>query len=382
MKFPFFKSSHEKNEIQIQILDVLKRESLLEPRIDDHLVFLRKNFAEFEDSSELILNQLQDLVTRDPNFIREIVSSFFVENMGTFVGLYDLARDSKKNSEGPFDKMKILAKLYEVTHLYKLAAYLFSKQNDPYGGFSVENKDKVYKYLKGLGISKQDSNNLRLIRNSVNHLPKLQEGEVLFESGEKMTIQEVDDLYLKMNTLFSWWATILGTSLYFMPKFGIIVLFTGVKEVQKNKSPDNFTNTMSLFFPDYKVQQDKRKEKKYKRKAERRTFKYRFKNKIRTLKWKILTKYYTVLGKNKFIFDRFYRDNFDEISQHLIRHSSEIADEFFRLASGSKEENVKNQYQVTGEWFAKGRPVFENLLQRYRTEGLQFFIKKIENVKK
>lgn len=370
------------DNFKIELLKILQRDSLLIYREDEHHEYLKSKFGQFHEASISIINEIDHLVRKEPEFIRGIATNFFTNNMQTFVALYDISRNEKAEPDGYFDKMKVLSKMYEVLHIYKFAAFLFSRRNDPYSGFSNDNKEKILKYLNSVGVTKQDASNLRLIRNSINHLPKLENDEIIFKSGDKMNVNDINLLYIKMKELFSWWASLLGTLCFYMPKFGIIVLFAGIKSIQNNKDSDMFSNTMSTFFPEYREEQDKRKNKKLIRKQERQKLGYRIKSFFRSVKWKLLTKYYGLLGKNKFIFEKFYQDNFDEIANHLIKHSKEISNELRRLELASSDNDAKNQYKVTADWFAKGKPMIEQLLYNYRIEGPSFFIKKIRKAKK
>lgn len=374
---------HKKDleKFKIDLLEILRRDSLLASRVDDQITYLKKNFEEFEAESREVILQIEKLVDENPSLVTDITRRMFVNNMGFFVSIYSLAKIAKNEEVNPYDKMVIISKFYELSHLYNFAAYLFSGRKENYESFSKENPGKTLKYLKRLNLSRQDADNMRLIRNSINHNLKIESSTLIFENGETISISQVEDIYLKCNALFSWWSTLITTSLFYLPKFGIIVLETSTDILKNNPDPNKFVNTLGTFFPEYKREQEERKEKKKLRIERRKDIRYLLNQLYRKIKFYLLTKYYSLLSKNKYIFNKYYRDNFDEICSHMIRHSNEISNELNRLASETNIEADKERYLKIAAWFSKGEPLFRIWLYKYRLEGMDFFLRKArENI--
>lgn len=160
-----------------------------------------------------------------------------------------LGRISRNENQTPIDKVEILSQSYEIVSLLQLGAHLISGRRQPL--LDTPDQLRILSQFSTLGVSTIDIENFRKVRNSSSHLLKLQKDEIVFPDGNSISVEQVEGLYNKINEIFSWWLTLITTSAWFIPKFGILSLYGMITHIQINgQNIQDFKQSYETFFPD------------------------------------------------------------------------------------------------------------------------------------
>lgn len=350
MLFARLKASDER------ILKILATDDLLALRSNEQIAFLQKHFNQLESASKQVISELNCLIIDDPQLIIDLTRNVYSKD-DRLTTLLSLSRIARKESLTPIDKVDLISKFYEISSIFKLGAFLISKRRSPIENFEDNNKLQILKFLAPVGLDKQDREHIRLIRNSSSHLLKISNDEIHFPKGDKLSIAQVAELLEKTNKVFSWWATLIVSSIWFNPKFGILVVYALYTYIIDNKEKlDEYHVGLKLFFPDLIKEKEKPKPK---------SFLFRL---IRKYRIKAELKIQRLMGIEYSIYER----HFEEINPHLIRHSLKISafvDQSIRKLNNKEDVEQMSKFR---DWLNQGKPTFEMLMNEYKKFGKSF----------
>ncbi len=155
-------------EFYDKLIDYLQREDLHESNYLRFIKAMSKRFSNWEDKSLLIFQELDFLCQEEPEFITHSIKSFCFNTklMTTILRMGGKYQDTS-SKQIPHITLECIAIGYEAAPILCLPAYLLSKRKQP-----IENLAQplsILKHFHSFGLKKQDIDNMRKIRNSLDH---------------------------------------------------------------------------------------------------------------------------------------------------------------------------------------------------------------------
>lgn len=342
-----FKNVTQK-EVNEEIIKFWEQKDILRPRKNYSLNRINRSFGEFKDLNEKIFDELVLLVKEEPQLVIKTTKDFF-DKRETLTKLFSLVRKRKGKKDDDltvFDRIEAISFFYETVETLKPGAYLLSQRKASFDG--LNSKDSILKYFKQLGLSNNDRNNIRLIRNADSHKFSIKNNSIVTVDGDEIEIDEIEVLQKKVEHIFSWWATFFVTNMLFIPKLGLLTLMGVYLSINNNKDEwEKYSKGIELFFADIIDEQKKEKEKE-ERKLRNRIKRLRAKIRI-FLIYKVLRK----IGINK---DKdFFFNNASFIMGRLEYHLQCFIKEVDDIIINIKDEGDKKSIQKLSKWLEKHR---------------------------
>ena len=191
----------------------------LDVQINDALEILNDKYPAFSGVHEVIYESLREVIDKNPDCVIKIISDTFRNELLTPF----LTEAKIKHVKTYLDKLSFISLNWELAELYKLLSYLLSSFKVPI--HNLESKKAIFKQFKALGIEKNDIENMRLIRNSMNHKFGFSK-EKLISDGFEISLPEIDEIYVKLSDVQAWSIGLFTLLMFFIPKFGMLLLYT------------------------------------------------------------------------------------------------------------------------------------------------------------
>ncbi|HEY0087583.1 MAG TPA: hypothetical protein VGB37_02000 [Candidatus Lokiarchaeia archaeon] len=219
---------------------------MLAPRKFNSLKTMNNIFPEFSFVNEMAFNELLKLSDQNPQKLIDLIRfSFSAEIFSTCI------TNVKRNLETVTDKMNSIALTWEIASFFKLPAFLLSNCRAP-----IENLNEassIFKYFKSSGLLSCKIDEIRLIRNANSHKFSISKGYLIYNDGGcevKITTAQIDIIYVQLYNLSSWWPTFVLYQLLYIPKFGIIFIYSIIDKILKNKEKiKDYVDGLKEFVP-------------------------------------------------------------------------------------------------------------------------------------
>ncbi len=208
-----------------EILDFLRNGNLLANRKEKLIEQMSKHFADYSIHTDAAIEQLIIVTNDNPQLIIDITKKFLThKEMLSKIWSMGEAKVLKNVQPGELisKKAKAISSLYELAPLFSLVVHLLSKRKVLLRRDSEPKQ--IFKHLRGLGLTYQDSEDIRLIRNAASHVNSFDKDALIF-GNKKVLISRIDELYYKLDNMMNWNMTLIVFSLFYIPKFGILVAF-------------------------------------------------------------------------------------------------------------------------------------------------------------
>jgi len=219
---PFVERNDLFTKLETFLLQLVEGEHLWMPRKKAAIDFLSEEHSKFSQISANVFDHLVSLVDTDPqlviDFAREALSS---ENFTTFASL------AKADTKKLRDEIDFIAVFWELSSVFKLAAYLLSRKSVRLSGLG--DTKAILKYFRPFGILRTDIDQMRQIRNARYHRFTIRKGKLITNSEtspKEIDKTEIAALSEKLENLCSWYFRfVLGAALC-IPKFGFLLIYT------------------------------------------------------------------------------------------------------------------------------------------------------------
>lgn len=200
-----------------------------------------------------IFDELAGLTNSNPQEIVNLTRNQIKNNQSiTFLITFIFNRNSKKeigeDSDGLIFKIAAISAFWETRYLFKFPAYLLSKKR--FDIYNSKERKSILQYFKFSGLSKNDIENIRRIRNAHFHPFTFRNGVLINDRNEEVVdFEKISLIYEKIGKLCNWWLSTLIFLFYYNPHFAIIVFFSAVDEIWNNKQlyKEYITPFYSLF---------------------------------------------------------------------------------------------------------------------------------------
>jgi len=119
--------------------------------------------------SSSLLDEIDILVNESPQLIIDICKDAFKAN-NVIVPVLCIERiKMEERTLTPIDKLKTIATFYETPTIFSLLVFLKTNRKIQIEKIYKWESKSILPHLKDLGISKEDIEHIRLIRNAVSH---------------------------------------------------------------------------------------------------------------------------------------------------------------------------------------------------------------------
>jgi hypothetical protein len=272
-------------------------------------------------------------------------------------------RELKREELTVFDRIETIAYCYELTGILRLCAYVLSKRKAPFEG--LESKESILKHFKQLGLSNNDRENIRLIRNAHSHKFSIIENGIVTSEGKKIEVDIITNLQERVEKIFSWWFTIFVFNLIFIPRLGLLVLMGLYISINNNKDEwDEYGKGLEIFFSDI-VEENRREKEKKKSKWKYKISRLKYKIKI-FLKYRVLNK---VGIKTK---DDFFFENATFVMTRLEHHIGRLIQDVKYVLSRVDSEEDKVVLEKLANWLEKNETEIAEVVDFQRAHPEEF----------
>ena len=326
-----------KKTIGEEIIRFLKKDDLLTTRREKSINSLTKLFPNYKQINELLFDELNYIADNNPDFIISITNDF-INDKETITKIISIVRKDKKGElKTIIDKIELISEMYESANILKLPAYILSGKKFAYQ--TTSSAKNIFKHLTPFGLTKRNIEYARLLRNASSHKYTVEDKYIIIEKGDKIEINEIEDLYSKLYNIHTWWSTSLFKNLFFIPKLGILVIVAIIVNVKTNEEKWNlYLKGVKIFYND--VLKLVEEEQKIKQVEKKKLLKYRYKKlkiKIRFyLKFKIFEKF------RRHKLDSFLYNNFGIICDRIVYHLEYSSNILLSISSKVTDTEVKS----------------------------------------
>jgi len=218
------------------------------------LEFMKKNYSEFSHESQSVISQLNVMAIDKPQFFLNSGRILLDKPDWLWTILSKTKGKFGNNKLSTIDKIELIAAMFETTNMLRLGAYLLSDKKVAID--DLKKKLQILKHFDKLGLDSVSRSLINKVRNCSNHLINLDGDSLVLQDKTRMSIHDLDELYNKFEKVFSWWLTIVFSSLIYQPICGLL-LISGYLDYLKNERNLIFNKSMALFFPniDQQVQE-------------------------------------------------------------------------------------------------------------------------------
>lgn len=341
----FFKKS---NDAENLILNFLNKENLLESNREGLINSLNKNFSSHNTVSETVYDSLIKLIDENPQLLIDKVKSF-ASNTEELTTIFT---QGKKEYDTVKKKMDFISLIWETATILNFAIYLKTKNQAVLS--SSSNANSVLSHFKDMNFTSNDIELTRKIRNTNNHKFNVIQDKIITDE-EEIEIKDINAIYEKLNFITSWWLTFIMFSLYHIPKFGLMVVYSWIVEWQGDINKYKlWTEGLKNVIPDLIKEQ-----KKTNKKPKKRFYKW--------LKSKVLRTSESNLSE----------EYFNTAIERIKHHSTSIKVQVDNTLNKLTNENDKSKFLKFSNWLGN----IEESLSSLDKEKIQTIYKSIKSRK-
>lgn len=239
------------NDAENLILNFLNKENLLESNREGLINSLNKNFSSHSSVSEKVYDSLIKLIDENPQLLIDKVKSF-ASNTEQLTTIFT---QGKKEYDTVKKKMDFISLIWETATILNFAIYLKTEGQAVLS--SSANANSVLSHFKDLNFTSNDIELTRKIRNANNHKFNVTHNKIVTDE-EEIEITDINAIYEKLNFITSWWLTFIMYSLYHIPKFGLMVIYSWIIEWQGDINKYKlWTEGLKKIIPDLIKEQQK-----------------------------------------------------------------------------------------------------------------------------
>ena len=327
-----------KENAEQAFLNFLNKNKLLKPQKRKTLSFLDKKFGDFAKITEITFDELNNLTNQDPQAVIDVIRETFTSEILTIVAVTQGEKINKK--ETITDKMRTIALIWEISSIFKLAAFLIAKRKPNLN--KLTEKTAIFKYLKAFGLNKAENNKIRLIRNAKNHKFSVTAGKLVYTDGSNLveiTTTDISIICNKLERLSLWWRTFLLIQLLYNPKFGILMLYSIIDKLLKTKfNLADYVEGLKEFIPECLIKPEVNI-----------SFKDKARKKAKRLKKRIKFKFNRLFKQNKE--QKFIMNNAKFIFDRLSHHAKDISKEIKLISNNLSDNNDKQNFNKISTLF-------------------------------
>jgi len=341
------------------ITDFFNQKSLLGSRKDLAIKKLEKPFPDYNGITTKAINSLDYLMEENPKIIYQIILDFF-NDKALITKLIDIVRKAKNsNRQEILYKLDFISDFYESIEVFKFPTTLICYDSVNINCFS--SKDSILKHLKNFGLTNIDINNIRLIRNSINHKFLVNDEFLITEKQKKIPTSEINRLYELIENISSWLTTFTFRSFYLIPKFGFISIMTFYSDITENEILwEKHVTGIKTFYKDFINQVKSAKETDHtKKKSLKKRFRKIKRKAIYFIKYKILKR-----KKRNPLPDNFH-ELFFKLLDRLYFHSTTIYGEINNLSLKMDNNIIQNTIMKVADWINKKSIVIKEIKEYF-----------------
>lgn len=355
----------ESNDYSL-LLEFLNRDSFQSIQKSQFLSLLDKKHSEYRKYSSKIYDELQVLVEENPQLVLDLTNEF-LESKESLTKLINISYKTKgkklEDEKDLSEKMTNIAGLYEVSSLFSLTAYILSEGELKVDHLHNPYPQAVLKRLNTLGLSKEDREDIRIIRNAESHKFNLGSKSIYYD-GKEIMLSRIDELYLLLNDLMNWNLSIYIYAFFLMPKFGMLVSVSIYLQYMKygeewNEFYDGILSYYKSFFEEYK-----------KKEGQRTT------EKKASIKPSIQSKVKKESRKQNSI--EFFVENYEIIFNRLSYHANSITDMLHELHDKIQSHDEKQVITKVELWMRKNGDDLKGFIEKIKNNP-RFIGKKMKN---
>ncbi len=333
----------------------LRQADLLSPKREKALAILNHSFPTQLKANESCFNQLIIDIDSNPQIIVNLVldSTINLKHITTYLTNFKLLNEAPKTY---LEHIKTIALFYEISGVFKLAAYLLSKGRIPEAG--LNNPKAIFKSFKILGIE-LDVDKIRKIRNASSHKYHFQGKWLIDKEGNNVAqLHEIQELYRQLISIKNWWWSFLVQNILNIPKFAIASINFAYYEIHENK--DTYMQGyqgLKIFAPHlfYQKTQTKPPPPKPKNKWER--FITKIKNKI-SESLTLSTTVQLQLSKNQQNAPQIFNANLSEIETRFKEQLEHLRNDLKHMGDNLTKDRDKENLQRTINWLITKEPIW------------------------
>jgi len=184
-----------------------------------------------------VFDEINEIIQANPQEIIKISRDFLQKNQSLTTTISFLKKliyqyNSKINKETEVEAISVF---WENSYLLKLAAYLLSERRVSI--HTLNEKKKILKYFKFLGLSSREVDLIGKIRNAYNHRFSFSKDGFLTDSkGEKVAdFQQIEQIFKKIKIVITWWLTTLLQVVRNNPNFSLYAFYALRDEIEQNQ---------------------------------------------------------------------------------------------------------------------------------------------------
>lgn len=220
------------------LFDITPETEVVHETLIDNLAWL------VEEQPQEIINYVRNTI-RDTSTITKILTSL------------PLKKNDLKS------KMKIIEILWETSSQFKFLAFILSKGKNKTENFTKP--EQIYKYFKMLGLTSQQVQEMRIIRNMSCHKFHL-DGQFLVQEYEgkleRIEIEKIEPIFDKVYSISILNINFLLSQLLFMPVFGALALYAVITDAKNNMKEigEYFNSILQFLDEEIRAQIEKQQE--------------------------------------------------------------------------------------------------------------------------
>lgn len=227
--------------------EFIQKEKFYSPTLGSFEEQLNIRHPDWIDQNKIIVSEFNDLVENNLEKSLDIIKGGLL-NVEEIYSLNRLQLFNHKKLPSPGEQIKELAGAYEHLDQLKFISYLLSQKRIDIG--NLKKQEQILKYLKVLGLSSNEVNLFRLLRNANNHKIYFKDNKCILDENNEITIEEIGILYEKIKSYFKYIKSVLLCSLLNIPRFTLytLIIFLNTQE-EFNKKHEDIGKSFSSFYP-------------------------------------------------------------------------------------------------------------------------------------
>ncbi|AFM05900.1 hypothetical protein Fleli_3582 [Bernardetia litoralis DSM 6794] len=255
-----------KERVEEKILKFIERTDLLESKKEKQLSFLRKHFSDFEHSSSILIDKVDNLTQESPQTIIDIFKGVFKANNIIAPLLSTTELNEKGKVLTPMDKISRIASFYETPTIFAFLVFLKTNNKVQIEKIYQWDSKNILSHLKDLGISSEDVECIRLIRNASSHKYRIIDNSILLEDGGRVSIDKIHEIYETITMITDWWTTFIFSNIIYNPTFAFLSIYGMFVYFNDNiENHENMIEGYKSFFPTIERKEQEKEEAKNKR---------------------------------------------------------------------------------------------------------------------